>query len=37
MPLVGYRGAMRLVEMITNALMDQQDRDCADEDVELVM
>ncbi len=37
MPLVGYKGAMRLVEMITNALMDRQDRDCADEDVEMVM
>ena len=37
MPLVGYRGAMRLVEMILNALMDRQDRDCADEDLELVM
>jgi len=28
---------MRLVEMILNALMDRQDRDCADEDLELVM
>ncbi len=37
MPIVGYRGAMRLIEMISNALMDQQDRDCADEDVEIVM
>ena len=37
MPLVGYRGAMRLVEMILNALMDRKDRDCADEDLELVM
>lgn len=37
MPLVGYKGAMRLIEMITNALMDRQDRDCADEDVEMVM
>lgn len=37
MPLVGYKGAMRLVEMITNALMDRQDADSADEDVEMVM
>jgi len=37
MPLLGYRGAMRLVEMILNALMDRRDRDCADEDLELVM
>jgi len=37
MPLVGYRGAMRLVELILNALMDRKDRDCADEDLELVM
>jgi nitrogenase molybdenum-iron protein beta chain len=36
-PLVGYRGAMRLAEMIANALMDRRDRDCKDEDFELVM
>jgi nitrogenase molybdenum-iron protein beta chain len=36
-PIVGYAGALRLVEKITNALMDRQDRDAADEDVELVM
>lgn len=36
-PIVGYRGAMALVEKIANALMDRQDRDCADEDLELVM
>jgi nitrogenase molybdenum-iron protein beta chain len=36
-PLVGYRGAMRLVEMISNALMDRRDRECNDEDLELVM
>jgi nitrogenase molybdenum-iron protein beta chain len=28
---------MRLVEMIANALMDRRDRDCKDEDLELVM
>jgi nitrogenase molybdenum-iron protein beta chain len=37
MPIVGYRGALRLVEMISGALLDRQDRDAADEDLELVM
>ena len=37
MPIVGYKGAMRLVEMISNALLDRQDRDAAEEDFELVM
>lgn len=37
MPMVGYAGAIRFVEKITNALMDRQDRDCADEDMEVVM
>ena len=37
MPIVGYRGALRLVEMISSALLDRQDRDAADEDLELVM
>lgn len=36
-PIVGYRGALRLVEQISNALMDQFDRECADEDVDVVM
>jgi len=36
-PIVGYRGALALVEKIANALMDRQDRDCADEDLEMVM
>lgn len=36
-PIVGYRGAMRLVEMIANALLDRADRDARDEDFELVM
>jgi nitrogenase molybdenum-iron protein beta chain len=36
-PIVGYKGALRLVEKITEALMDRQDRDCADEDLEIVM
>lgn len=37
LPIVGYRGAMRLIEMISNALLDRADRDAADEDFELVM
>lgn len=36
-PIVGYKGAMRLVEMIANALMDRQDRDASDEEFEIVM
>jgi nitrogenase molybdenum-iron protein beta chain len=36
-PIVGYRGAMRLFEQIANAVMDRVDRDCADEDLEVVM
>jgi nitrogenase molybdenum-iron protein beta chain len=37
LPIVGYRGAMRLVEMISNALLDRADRDAREEDFELVM
>lgn len=37
MPIVGYKGGMRLVELISNALLDRQDRDAADEDFELIM
>ncbi len=37
MPLVGYKGGMRLAEFICNALMDRQDRDAAEEDFEMVM
>lgn len=37
MPLVGYKGAMRLLELILGALMDRIDRDAKDEDFELVM
>jgi nitrogenase molybdenum-iron protein beta chain len=37
MPIVGYRGAMRLLEMISGALLDRADRDAKDEDFELVM
>ncbi len=37
MPLVGYRGGMRLAEMISNALLDRQDRDACEEDFEMVL
>lgn len=37
LPIVGYRGAMRLIEKISGALLDRADRDAADEDFELVM
>lgn len=37
LPLVGYKGAMRLIEKISDKLLDRQDRDAEDEDVELVM
>ncbi len=37
MPTVGYRGAIRYVEKIINALMDRIDRDSADEDFDVVM
>jgi len=37
LPIVGYKGGMRLAEMILNTLMDRQDRDCADEDMEMIM
>lgn len=36
-PIVGYRGAMRIIEKITSALLDHYDRTCAEEDFELVM
>lgn len=36
-PIVGYRGAMRLVEMISNTLLDRADRDALDENMELIM
>jgi nitrogenase molybdenum-iron protein beta chain len=36
-PTVGYRGAMRLMEQILNALMDRQDREAPEEKFELVM
>lgn len=36
-PVVGYRGAIRLMERILNALLDRQDRDAPEESFELVM
>ena len=36
-PNVGYRGALRTLERILNALLDRQDRDAAEEGFELVM
>ena len=37
LPVVGYKGAMRVIEMISNTLLDRQDRDAADEDLELIL
>lgn len=36
-PIVGYKGAMRLIEKISTAFLDKYDRECAEEDFELVM
>ena len=36
-PTVGYRGGLRLLEKILDALLDRQDRDAAEESFELVM
>ncbi|MDD2903603.1 MAG: nitrogenase molybdenum-iron protein subunit beta [Syntrophales bacterium] len=36
-PTVGYRGGLRLLEKILDALMDRQDRDAPEESFELVM
>lgn len=36
-PVVGYQGAMRLLEKILNALLDRKDRDAPEEGFELVM
>jgi len=35
-PCVGYTGALRLMEMINDALLDHKDRDCAEENFELI-
>ncbi|MDR1639648.1 MAG: nitrogenase molybdenum-iron protein subunit beta [Clostridiales bacterium] len=37
MPIFGYEGGIRMAEKIIGALMDREDRDCADEDLEIVM
>lgn len=37
MPLVGYRGGMRMAELIANALMEYQDSHCEEKDLEVVM
>ncbi len=36
-PTVGYRGAMRIIEKISTAFLEKYDRECAEEDFELVM
>jgi nitrogenase molybdenum-iron protein beta chain len=36
-PIVGYRGAQRLLEMILNAFLEKKDRECPEESFELVM
>jgi len=37
MPVVGYRGCLRLIEQISDALLERRDRDSLDEDFELVL
>ncbi len=36
-PVVGYRGALRLMEKIISALLDRQDREAPEESFELIM
>jgi nitrogenase molybdenum-iron protein beta chain len=36
-PMVGYKGALRLLERVLSAVMDRQDRDAPEERFELVM
>jgi nitrogenase molybdenum-iron protein beta chain len=36
-PVVGYKGALRIIEKITTALLDKYDATCPEEDFELVM
>lgn len=36
-PTVGYKGAMRLIEQISTAFLEKYDRECNEEDFELVM
>jgi nitrogenase molybdenum-iron protein beta chain len=35
-PCVGYNGALRLMEKMTDAMLDHKDRECADERFELI-
>ena len=35
-PLLGYTGAMRLIEQITNVLLDKEDRENPDHEMELI-
>lgn len=35
-PLVGYAGAMRMIEKITDALLDREDREKPDHEIELI-
>jgi nitrogenase molybdenum-iron protein beta chain len=37
LPIVGYKGGMRIIEMISNALLEKADRDADYDDLELVM
>jgi len=37
LPLVGYKGGIRMAELIVNALMDYQDSHCEEKDLEIVM
>lgn len=37
LPIVGYRGTMRMIEKVADALLSRQDRDAEDKDLELVM
>ena len=36
-PIVGYKGSIRLIEMMLNTILDKIDRTCPEEDFELVM
>ena len=35
--IVGYKGSVRLIEMMLNAILDKIDRTCPEDDFELVM
>lgn len=36
-PKIGYRGSMRLLELMCDAILDKMDRECKEEDFELVL